>query len=108
MTEELSYYATPGLMTAFGPCPPNALDGLPEDPAGVCRLAQGLLLHEAWAPLYEVNLPPERSREPHLRSVTAVIRRLLEIDPAPLAVPRSPSRGRRPTGSSVTAGTSRP
>ena len=51
-----AYYAEPGAMTDLRVCGHDPFAGLPTDPESLCRVAQGLLVHEEWAPLYGVSL----------------------------------------------------
>ncbi|HUD53361.1 transglutaminase-like domain-containing protein [Parvibaculum sp.] len=67
-------------------------DALPTDVPPLARIVQGLLLHQHWAGAYGQMLSPERTGESHIRSVEAMLDRLLVHDAAPLALPRPPER----------------
>ena len=77
----------PGPLTAIDAHLLGALDGLPHDPVGLCRTAQGLVMLPGLAPAFGV--PEERHDERTIRSASAVLRRVLELDPAPLHHPRA-------------------
>lgn len=66
----------------------GALDGLPHDPVGLCRVAQGLLMLPDLAPAF--GLPDHRQDERSIQSASAVLRRALELDPSPLGREREP------------------
>jgi len=84
----LEYYAAPGPMTDLADVGPGVFDGLPTDPAGLCRTVQGLIVHEMWASAYGFDVPESRLTDLQTRSaveMTDVIRRL---DARPLSAPR--------------------
>jgi Transglutaminase-like superfamily len=89
MTEELEFYGSPGVMTGL-PEAAEAMGGLPDDPAEIAPVVQGLILHAFWAEAYGVDLPPERVGELQTRSAAAMVRRILELDARPLIEPREP------------------
>jgi hypothetical protein len=60
------------------------LAGLPDDPAGLVTVVQGLVLHRFWAEAYGVVVPAHREGELQIRSAGSMIERLMEIDPKPL------------------------
>ena len=60
-------------------------DPLPADIAGICRAAQGLIVHYA-APVHRPT--PKRLREIDCRYMTAMLDRLLELDDRPLTEAR--------------------
>src|SRR6266568_3527769 len=81
-TAMLDYYAAPGPMTALDAS--DGLVGLSGDVAGIVRVVQGLLLHEAWAERYGFDIPSERRWESGLRSAGDMLRRVRQLDPGPL------------------------
>ncbi len=83
-------YDEPGVMTDPGRHAP-ALHGLPGDPAGVARVAQGLLIHEFWLDAYGVTMTPEQRETVHLRRVEQTLGEILRRDSRPLGVPREPA-----------------
>jgi len=72
------------------------LEGLPTEPAALCRLVQGVLLHIFWAERYGASLSEERKQEVNLRRVERMLGRALELDPRPLTEARP--LGRRLVG----------
>lgn len=79
----------PGPLTAIDADLGAALAGLPEDPVGLCRVAQGLLMLPDLAPAF--GLPDDRQEERSIRSASAVLRRALGFDPAPFHHHREPT-----------------
>lgn len=90
-SDELSYYSAPGPMTALDP-DSDAFQQLPTDPVARGAVAQGLLLHEFWADRYGVEIPPTRADEVETRAASAMVERILTLDPAPLSTARPPDR----------------
>ena len=66
-----------------------ALAGLPADPIDLCRAAQGLVLLPDLAAGFGV--PDARHEERSIRSASAVLHRVLELNPAPLLHAREPA-----------------
>jgi hypothetical protein len=91
VTNPLTYYAEPGVMTTPGPCS-HYLDGLPTDVGALCQVVQGILIHVFWAEQY--GLPKEEIRrdEVQLRSVADRLQRIIELDALPLTAVREPAR----------------
>ena len=81
-------YAVPGPLTDLSEIGAQALSGLPADPVALCAVVPGLVVHPLATD--ELGLAPERLAESQLRSAGSIAGRLLEIDSAPLAVPRDP------------------
>lgn len=83
-------YTTAGPLTDLRRAGTQALSGLPADPVALCALVPGLVVH----PLATdgLGLARERFAESQLRSAASIIARLLELDPAPLAVRREPAQ----------------
>jgi hypothetical protein len=93
-SDELHFYATPGPMTSFADVErrrPEVLADLPIDPAGVAATVQGLVLHQFLGSLYDVDVSPLPEGDVQLRSVGAMVERLLDKDPRPLIEPRAPA-----------------
>lgn len=83
MVDSLGYYARLGPMT--DPRHHAArLAELPEDVPDLCRAIQGFVLHQAWAPAYGVDMPPERFGDAQARTLPAILDRVLELDARPL------------------------
>jgi hypothetical protein len=89
-TDPLKFYAKHGLMSA--PRKKAAwLCDLPENVPALCRMVQGLLIHEAWARSYGVSMPAERGQESGIRMVSEKIERILRLDNRPLVEHRPPA-----------------
>lgn len=61
---------------------------LPTDVAGLVKVVQGLQVHLFWEKAYGLALSEERKQEVTLRPVWRKLPRILELDPAPLVLPR--------------------
>jgi hypothetical protein len=81
-------YSTPGPFTAFDGIDASALGELGGDPVAICRPVPALVIQPT--DTEAVGLAPERLGEKDIRPVSELVRRLLALDPAPLAVPREP------------------
>ena len=89
-SELLSYYAAPGEFTQIGRFH-DELDAVMQDPAAIARFVQGLLIHEALAPAYEVTVSEKRTTEKQLHGADAIFERAKKLKPSALIDPRSPS-----------------
>lgn len=89
--ELLAYYTFPGPFTTLGPFV-DQVDSLPSDVAAVAKFVQGLLMHEALAPAYNVALAPERRAEKQLHGASAMLSCAMRIDDRSLAERRPPDR----------------
>jgi hypothetical protein len=78
----LDFYTRPAKMTAAAGHAP-LFETLPDDIAALVRVVQGLLLHEHWAPAYDVTLSDERRSESHLRPVEQMLDRIFAHDDQP-------------------------
>ena len=88
----LDFYVEQSVMTRPGPYG-TLFDDLPADVAGLVEIVQGLLVYEDVASgFYGFELPAERGLEKHLRTVEAMLERLLVLDDRPLAQPRPVER----------------
>ena len=83
-------YATPGPLTSLDGVDPAALAPVPGDPVAICRPvhAQVIQPYDAEA----LGLPADRMASNQVRPASAIVRRLLELDPAPLTEEREPDR----------------
>jgi hypothetical protein len=83
-------YATPGPVTDLADIDPAALAALPRDPAAICAPVPTMVIqpHDA-TPL---GLPADRFAERNIRPAATIVRKLLELDPVDLTVPRPPDR----------------
>jgi len=87
----LAYYATHSLMT--DPREHTTLfSGLPDELPSLCKIVQGLLIHDGWAGSYGVSIPPERAGEPSIRMVADKLVRIQELDGRPLTQARHPEQ----------------
>ncbi len=86
----VEWYATPGPLTDLG----RYAQRLPRESsvAEARDLVQGLVVHDAHRHRYGIEPEPARSAEENLRSVTAMLDRVSELDAGPLDQPRRPQR----------------
>ena len=77
--DDLNYYASAGPMTDLRDVEELLVD-LPNDPAGLVTVVQGLVLHRFWAEAYGVVIPADREGELQIRSACSMIKQLMEID----------------------------
>jgi len=81
-------YSTPGIFTALDDLPDAVFETGTRDPVSVCWPVHDLVVHPY--DISELDLPPERLAANQLRPASALVAELLQLDPAPLAVPRPP------------------
>ncbi len=86
---ELDFYRTPGPLTDISAYA-SELDALPRDVASLAKIVPLLMVHRFWSEAYKTEITPDRDREQGLRSAASMLRRILDIDPRPLTVPRLP------------------
>ncbi len=91
LAELLDYYRSPGPFTHLGHFG-EQVDAIPFDPAVVAKTVQGLLIHEAWAPAYKIELPAARSAEKQLHGARAMLDCAVRLDDRPLTEARAPDR----------------
>ena len=87
MTENLTYFSQPGMMTDPGVYT-KLLEELPTGMGELCKIVQGTTIHIFWAERYGLSLSGERKAEVQLRSLQRRLRRTLELDPRPLTEAR--------------------
>ena len=87
--ELLDYYKSPGPFTDLGHFG-EQVDAIPFEPAIVAKTVQGLLMHEAWAPAYNITLPAARSVEKQLHGARAMLDCAVRLDDRPLLEARAP------------------
>ncbi len=80
----------PGPLTEIADDLHAALAGLPVDPVGLCRVAQGLVMLPDLAAGF--GIPDDRQDERAIRSATDLLRRLLDLDGTPVERERPPDR----------------
>lgn len=90
LVEEVNFYSSAGPMTDLDRCPPGAFRHLPPDPVGLCRVVQGLLVHEEWAGAYDLELSEGRRQEVRIRPAAAMVDAILSMDSSDLATARRP------------------
>lgn len=85
----LQYYAEPGPMTTGGSYA-NYLESASSGIGELAAIVQQLFVYDVVAKdFYGFDLPKQRGDEIHLRSVESLLERLIQLDDAPLAQPRS-------------------
>jgi len=65
---------------------------LPDKVPALCKVVQGLLIHEGWAKAYGVSMPENRNQESSIRMVSKKMDRILELNNRPLIEPRPPEQ----------------
>lgn len=89
--DERAYYAEPGPMTTLE-LSPQAAEGLPTDPLGLCGVARGVIVHEMWAASYGLDIPPARLDELETRPTAKMVEVIQRLDSSPLVNARPPER----------------
>jgi excinuclease ABC subunit A len=87
----LSYYASHSSITDPGRFS-TLLDVLPNDPAELTQIIQGLLIHKLEVQLYNIQISPTQRQEQYLRTVQQILERVQSIDPAPFSAAREPQQ----------------
>jgi hypothetical protein len=90
-TNPLDFYARPSFMTDPG-AHADQFSKLPDDISALCKVIQGLLIHQYWAEAYGYSIPKERVAEYQIRDVAGKLNRIMELDDRPLSEPRPPDR----------------
>jgi hypothetical protein len=88
MTDDVLDYCRPGPFTSLDSNQLRLLEGLPEDPVGVCAAVQNLVIQPADAAA--LGVPEDRIAEKNIRPVSKLINALTALNPAPLHQPRTP------------------
>lgn len=74
----LEFYATHGLMS--NPREHASMfSDLPDEIPALCKVVQGLLIHEGWARVYGVSMPENRNLESSIRMISRKMDRILEL-----------------------------
>lgn len=85
--DTIAYYSTPGPVTAL----PGPFQ-LPGDVSDLRAVVQGLVLHEGLAGLYGLpRLRDTHAAEKQVRTASAMVDRIRQIDSGPLESPRAPA-----------------
>jgi hypothetical protein len=85
----LSYFAAAGPTTDLSEYA-DLLDALPSSSEELARVVRGLVIHEGLVAPAGLEFPPERFADRKRVGAAAVIRRVLELDAAPLTSARPP------------------
>jgi hypothetical protein len=88
MTDDVLNYSRPGPFTSLDSTQLLLIEGLPDDPVGICAAVQSLVIQPAEAAA--LGAPEDRIAEKNIRPVTKLITALTALDPAPLHQPRTP------------------
>ncbi|MET9814353.1 transglutaminase-like domain-containing protein [Streptomyces sp. NPDC006355] len=88
MTATALDYSHPGPHTRLEAGQPALLEGLPDDPVGICAAARSLVIQPSDAA--RLGLPESRIAEKDIRPVSGLLTALTALDPAPLHHPRPP------------------
>jgi hypothetical protein len=85
-----AFYASHSPMTEPGDAS-ALLEPLPNDPAALSRIIQGLAIYDVVArDFYGFESPPDRLSEIHLRPIAKRLARIIDLDDQPLHVARRP------------------
>ncbi|MEU3277731.1 hypothetical protein [Streptomyces antibioticus] len=88
MTDDVLNYSLPGPFTSLDASQLPLIEGLPDDPVGICAAVQGLVIQPTDAAAS--GIPEDRIAEKNIRPVNELIAALTALDPAPLHQPRTP------------------
>ncbi|ANS69781.1 hypothetical protein SLINC_7557 [Streptomyces lincolnensis] len=88
MTEDLLDHSRPGPFTRFRAEQSATMDGLPDDPVGICAAVHSLFIQPFDA--VPLGIPEERMAERNIRPASDLVDRLTALDPAPLHRTRTP------------------
>lgn len=89
--ETLEYYKEQSVMTNPGKYV-YLYKALPNDIPGLCKIVQGLLLHNLHTERYGVTLSDDREQELRLREVENILERIIELNDRPLIEMREPEK----------------
>ncbi|MFE2531401.1 transglutaminase-like domain-containing protein [Streptomyces sp. NPDC059371] len=88
MTDDTFDYSRPGPLTLFASGQLGLIEGLPDDPVGLCAAVQSLVIQPTDA--VALGVPQERLAEKNIRTVSELVATLTALDPAPLHLARTP------------------
>lgn len=88
MTDDVLNYALPGPFTTLDANQFPLIEGLPDDPVGICAAVRGLVIQPTDA--VSAGIPEDRIGEKNIRQVNELIAVLTALDPAPLHRSRTP------------------
>jgi hypothetical protein len=90
-TNPLEFYAKHGLMSD-----PRKhaswFSEQPDDIPALCKVVQGLLIHEGWARQYGVSMSEDRTLESSIRLISEKMDRIQQLNNHPLVEPRPASQ----------------
>lgn len=89
MSDDLIDYRQPGPMTRLDPAQRPLVDGLPDDPVGICAVAQRLVIEPDDAAA--LGVAEHRFAEKDIRPVSDLVDALTGLDSAPLHHARQPA-----------------
>ena len=90
-TNPLDFYKKHGLMSNPGEHA-SRFSALPNEVPALCKIVQGLLIHEGWAGAYGVSMPDDRNLESGIRMVSEKMDRIQQLDNRPLHESRHPEK----------------
>ncbi|WLW50187.1 transglutaminase-like domain-containing protein [Streptomyces sp. YU58] len=90
MTDDPLDHSRPGPLTRFRAEQSALLDGLPDDPVGICTAVHDLFIQPFDAA--RLGIPEERMAERNIRPVSELVDRLMALDPAPPHRARAPEK----------------
>lgn len=73
MSDIMTYYTEHGRMTQVDELK-NMITDIPRDIGGIVKIVQGILVHQAWASKYGVEITEERKAETYIRSFEEKLR----------------------------------
>jgi len=84
----LEFYTEHGVMSNLREEHALMFFDLPDEIPALCKVVQGLLIHEGWARAYGVSMPESRNLESSIRMVSQKIDRILELNNCSIIEPR--------------------
>jgi hypothetical protein len=90
MADDVLRYSQPGPFTSLDPAQLPLIDGLPDDPVGICAAAQGLVIQPFDATA--AGIGADRLEEKNIRPASRLIAVLTALDGSPLQDPRAPEK----------------
>ena len=81
--DTLTFYARHGPFTDPGPFA-SYYENLPHDIDALCSMINGLIVHDIWKNIGQLQLPDERKGEINIRSMQSRLKALLACDARPL------------------------
>ena len=94
MADNVLDYSQPEMFARLDVPQFRPIEGLPDDPVGICAAAQALVIQPADAAALGDRCGPTRGEE-HT-AVNELIAALTDLDPSPLHLPRTPRPALRP------------